>query len=215
MTHEQVMLFTATYHSHRVMQASQWRCALVESLKIALKGWSPPAENNGTCLEVRSNDETIKVSGVERSELRTSAKVFITSDKKEALQEAIDKLFASLEADNIDSVVMAYTGTSHEANNRLSEIQHLWEVLEANVQSGKLSRIGISDVDTDLFITLYNSAKTKPSIVQINLASCCVVPPALQEFCKQNDIQLLTHNDPLGNFEYLYSSLKIQPLPMF
>ncbi|XP_046682533.1 glutamate--cysteine ligase regulatory subunit isoform X2 [Homalodisca vitripennis] len=170
---------------------------LVESLKIALKGWSPPAENNGTCLEVRSNDETIKVSGVERSELRTSAKVFITSDKKEALQEAIDKLFASLEADNIDSVVMAYTGTSHEANNRLSEIQHLWEVLEANVQSGKLSRIGISDVDTDLFITLYNSAKTKPSIVQINLASCCVVPPALQEFCKQNDIQLLTHNDPL------------------
>lgn len=31
------------------------------------------------------------MSGVEKSELRTSVKVFITSDKKEALQEAIDK----------------------------------------------------------------------------------------------------------------------------
>lgn len=47
--------------------------------------------NDSSYLEVRSNDESIKVSGVEKSELRTSVKVFITSNKKEALQEAIDK----------------------------------------------------------------------------------------------------------------------------
>lgn len=39
----------------------------------------------------------------------------------------------------------------------------------------------------------------KPSIVQVNLATCCVVPPALQEFSKQNDIQLNTTSDPAGN----------------
>lgn len=38
--------------------------------------------------------------------------------------------------------------------------------------------------------------QVKPNIIQINLATCCVVPPALQEFTKQNDIQLLTHSDP-------------------
>ncbi|XP_054274924.1 glutamate--cysteine ligase regulatory subunit [Macrosteles quadrilineatus] len=173
---------------------------LVESLKIALKDWKPPSDVIGPDLEVKINDETVKVSnppGVDSKELRTSVKVFITSDKQEALQEAIDKLFQSLETENIDSVVLAYANTSGNASTRLSEIQHLWKVLETNVQSGRVSRIGLSDVDTDLFVTLYNSAETKPSIVQINLASCCVVPPALQEFCKENDIQLLTHNDPL------------------
>lgn len=65
---------------------------LVESLRIALKGWEhAKISDSSDCLEVRSNDENIKVSGVEQSELRTSVKVFITSDRQEALQEAIDK----------------------------------------------------------------------------------------------------------------------------
>jgi hypothetical protein len=40
--------------------------------------------------------------------------------------------------------------------------------------------------------------QVKPCIVQINLATCCVVPPDLQEYAKLNDILLLTHNDPRG-----------------
>lgn len=51
--------------------------------------------------------------------------------------------------------------------------------------------------------------QVKPSIIQINLSSCCVVPPALQEFTKQNDVQLLTHNDPIGKFVQ-EQSLKLQ-----
>lgn len=70
-------------------------------------------------------------------------------------------VFQSLETENIDSVVLAYANTSGNASTRLSEIQHLWKVLETNVQSGRVSRIGLSDVDTDLFVTLYNSAEVK------------------------------------------------------
>jgi len=54
-----------------------------------------------------------------------------------------------------------------------------------------------------IFISIYSHPyyviyllQIKPNIVQINLATCCVVPPALQEFTKENDIQLLTHSDP-------------------
>jgi len=43
----------------------------------------------------------------------------------------------------------------------------------------------------------------KPNIVQINLATCCVVPPALETFTKENDIQLLTHSDPCGKHLFL------------
>lgn len=67
-------------------------------------------------------------------------------------------MFVSLEADSIDSVVIAYLTPTQDPNVHLKEIKHLWEVLETYVQNGKLSRIGISDVDTELFIALYNSA---------------------------------------------------------
>lgn len=45
----------------------------------------------------------------------------------------------------------------------------------------------------------------KPNIVQISLATCCVVPPALQTFTKENDVQLLTHSDP-GRKLFLYKN---------
>lgn len=40
--------------------------------------------------------------------------------------------------------------------------------------------------------------QVKPSSNQVNLASCCVMPPDLTAFAKEFDIQLLTHNDPKG-----------------
>ncbi|CAG9124966.1 unnamed protein product [Plutella xylostella] len=43
---------------------------------------------------------------------------------------------------------------------------------------------------------LHGWARVRPAIAQINLAVCCVVPPALHAFCKENDVQLLTHIDP-------------------
>ena len=47
----------------------------------------------------------------------------------------------------------------------------------------------------NVFLLLF---QVKPCIVQINLAICCVVPPDLQEYAKENDILLLTHNDTRG-----------------
>lgn len=56
--------------------------------------------------------------------------------------------------------------------------------------------LGISDVDTAAFVELHNSARIKPEAIQINLESCCIVPPELVTFTRENNIQLLTHNDP-------------------
>lgn len=44
--------------------------------------------------------------------------------------------------------------------------------------------------------------QVKPSSNQVNLASCCVMPPDLTAFAKEFDIQLLTHNDPKGEIEF-------------
>lgn len=80
----------------------------------------------------------------------------------------------------------------------LNDLKKLWKVLENYSEQKKITQLGIADLDTDSLIDLYRTSSVRPTIVQINLSACCVVPPALQEFCNKNDIQLLTHSDPEG-----------------
>lgn len=47
--------------------------------------------------------------------------------------------------------------------------------------------------------------QVKPSSNQVNLASCCVMPPDLTAFAKEFDIQLLTHSDAKGDASIQFS----------
>lgn len=72
----------------------------------------------------------------------------------------------------------------------------LWKAMENVVDQEQAYSLGISDIETPAFVELHNSARIKPEAIQINLESCCVVPPELVTFTRENNIQLLTHNDP-------------------
>lgn len=60
--------------------------------------------------------------------------------------------------------MIAYLANSESTNGPLKNLQGLWNVLEDYVQNGKLNRIGVSDIDTDLFIHLYNTAIVRKHI---------------------------------------------------
>ncbi|XP_069676456.1 glutamate--cysteine ligase regulatory subunit isoform X1 [Periplaneta americana] len=169
---------------------------LVESLKITLANWQP-SNNEGDTIQVYRAEDGLgtKLDPEERKGLKVSVKVFISSLRREALVEALDSVFAALHTSCIDSLVLAYPCKT-EPCLLLPGLKELWQVLEEYVEQQKLISIGVSDVETDVFIALHGWARIKPSIIQINLASCCVVPPALQAFTKENDVQLLTHSDP-------------------
>ncbi|KAJ6648555.1 Glutamate--cysteine ligase regulatory subunit [Pseudolycoriella hygida] len=94
--------------------------------------------------------------------------------------------------DGKEGVLEWSTGNS----NALNELKLLWGVLEDYAKQKKICQLGIADLDPDSFQELYESSQVKPTIAQINLKTCCVVPPALQQFCTKNEIQLLTHSDP-------------------
>jgi len=169
---------------------------LIESLRITLANWQPSGSGGDTIQVYRSEDELGSLlDSEERKGLKVSVKVFISSLKKEALIEALNSVLDALHATCIDSLVLAYP-CKMESNLLLPGLKELWQVLEEYVEQQKLLSIGVSDVETDVFIALHDWAKIKPSIIQINLASCCVVPPALQVFTKEHDVQLLTHSDP-------------------
>ena len=85
-----------------------------------------------------------------------------------------------------------------ETGDDINSLKKIWGVLEEYVKNEKISQIGLADVEEATFRNVYEWATVKPAIIQINLATCCVVPQTLQQFCKDNDVQLLTHSDPSG-----------------
>jgi alcohol dehydrogenase (NADP+) len=72
-----------------------------------------------------------------------------------------------------------------------------WRALEALVDHGKCRAIGLSDVDLNQLKPIYESARIKPAVVQVE--SHPYLPETeLLEYCKQNGIVLLAFA-PLGH----------------
>ncbi|XP_076376209.1 glutamate-cysteine ligase modifier subunit isoform X2 [Megalopta genalis] len=164
---------------------------LIETLKIVLQDNESSGENPVVIKGKKDN----ALQDINREEVKITVKVFMSSPDVNLLKEAIDEVCNYLNTNAIESLVIAYSVTE-TSEDLLSSLKQLWTGVEEYVEVGKLSSVGLSDVSTDVFIDLFQWANVKPNIVQITLATCCVVPPALQTFTKENDVQLLTHNDP-------------------
>ncbi|XP_003693778.1 glutamate--cysteine ligase regulatory subunit [Apis florea] len=164
---------------------------LIETLKIVLRDNESTGENPIIIEGIEDN----ALKDINREDVKITVKVFISSPDVNLLKEAIDQVCNSLNINAIESLVIAYSGKEN-SEDILSSLKHLWTGVEEYVKIGKLSSVGLSDVNTNEFIDLFQWANVKPNIVQISLATCCIVPPALQTFTKENDVQLLTHNDP-------------------
>ncbi|XP_048670375.1 glutamate--cysteine ligase regulatory subunit isoform X1 [Marmota marmota marmota] len=148
-------------------------------------------------LECTVSHAVEKINPDEREEMKVSAKLFIVgSNSSSSTRNAIDMACSVLGVAQLDSVIIASPPIEDGVNLSLEHLQPYWEELENLVQSKKIVAIGTSDLDKTQLEQLYQWAQVKPNSNQVNLASCCVMPPDLTAFAKQFDIQLLTHNDP-------------------
>lgn len=182
----------------------------------------------------RNNDDLLaKVTEFERNNIKIGAKVFLNQSNPAYLHEAINSLLHVLQIDHLDNLILVYhpiksieetngksNGTSNghgpsslsketdlswsHNENAVQELKQLWQVLETYAHDKRVCQLGIADLDTDTLIDLYQSCHIKPTIAQINLSACCVVPPAMQEFCNKHEIQLLTHSDSEGIWVLFY-----------
>lgn len=196
---------------------------LVECLKSALSDpTSSKTPEGGIKIAPLKDDLQQKIQEHNRDNIKIGAKVFLNKNCEKNLQSAIDNLLAVLNVDNLDNLILAYhpkcglrnksessiipVTTNGETNgvinwgggdvNALNDIKTLWKSLEKFSLERKIEQLGIADLDADSLKELYSICQVYPTIAQINLSACCVVPPALQSFCNENDIQLLTHSDP-------------------
>ncbi|CAI5639802.1 unnamed protein product [Oreochromis niloticus] len=146
-------------------------------------------------LEFSIPEATDAITPEEREELKVSVKLFLRESGQSSIKDAVEMACQTLAVSQLDSVIIAPPGPSDGDSQSLAHLQPVWEELEALVRSKQIAAIGTSDLDKDLLEQLYKWAQIKPSSNQVNLASCCVMPPDLTAFAKEFDIQLLTHND--------------------
>jgi alcohol dehydrogenase (NADP+) len=72
-----------------------------------------------------------------------------------------------------------------------------WGAMESLVDSGRCRAIGLSDISLNELLPIYESARIKPAVVQIE-AHPYLPETELLEFCKQKDIVFLAFA-PLGH----------------
>lgn len=125
-------------------------------------------------------------------------------------REAIDLVLKELHVKSIDLLIVSFPGILFDADDDSEEEDHemsngapddfdsmvqTWRVLESLHEQGMIAQLGVAEFGNDRLARFLPHTKVKPSVDQINLKDCCVVPKNLILYAKQEQIQLLTHND--------------------
>ena len=137
-------------------------------------------------------------------------------------REAIDLVLKELGTTSIALLIVSFPGISFDADDEESDVDEsptasnpeldqsqdtdgapedidtmitTWRTLEKLHAEGLVSNLGISEFGCTRLEKFLPLTKVKPSVDQINVRDCCVVPNPLILYAKQQQIQLLTHND--------------------
>ena len=128
-------------------------------------------------------------------------------------REAISLVLKELAVPSIDLLIVSFPGISFDADDDGEEESYsedednneeadpmdtmvgTWRTLEKLHHEGVIAQLGLSEFGSDRLANFLPATKVRPSVDQINVKDCCVVPKTLILYAKQEGIQLLTHND--------------------
>lgn len=148
----------------------------------------------------------------DRSQYDITVKLFYlpgipASRRCEHTCSAIDLVLKELHVDSIDLLIISFPGISFDADDEEEELSdsdaesefnnmvQTWRTLESLHEKGMISQLGLAEFDKDRLEKFLPHTKVRPSVDQINVKDCCVVPKDLIIFAKEQNIELLTHND--------------------
>ena len=157
------------------------------------------------------------ISGLfeERSEYDITVKLFFlpstrTSESSSHTQEAISLVLKELHVPSVDLLIVSFQDVSFDADDdedenfegdqnqeteRLNDMLETWQTLEALYAEGVVAQVGLAEFGSERLRKFLPRTKVRPSVDQINVRDCCVVPKSLIIYAKQENIELLTHND--------------------
>jgi len=130
-----------------------------------------------------------------REDLKFSVKIFLRSLEPSVLSHTIDTVLNELKENYLESVMISVP--IYGSQITLNDFLPLWRIIEDYIDKQKILSAGVCDFMLPLFSDLCDACKHKPYADQINLQVCCTIPEELNKYVKENNIQLLTHSDPI------------------
>ncbi|KAJ8611122.1 hypothetical protein MRB53_038117 [Persea americana] len=128
-------------------------------------------------------------------------------------RSAIKLVLSELHVQSIDLLIVSYPGvffdaddedtgepaqgTDHDAAEAedMSSMIDTWKCLEELHDEGVIKKLGVAEFGTERLSRFLARSRVRPSVNQINVRDCCVVPRPLILYAKQEKVELLTHND--------------------
>jgi len=154
--------------------------------------------------------EGLAAGGIGREDIFVTTKLWNTNHRPERAERAFEASLDRLRLDTLDLYLIHTPFAFQPGDNpdprdqdgnvvydRSVTLLDTWRAMESLVDGGKCRAIGLSDIGLDGLIPLYDSARIKPAVVQVE-AHPYLPETELLEFCKAKDIVLLAFA-PLGH----------------
>jgi glutamate--cysteine ligase regulatory subunit len=150
----------------------------------------------------------------ERSQYDITVKLFLLPSASNCThcvhtEDAVSLVLRELNVPSIDLLIISFPGISFDADDDedealesderetafIDEMIETWRCLETLHEKGVVAQMGLSEFGSERLRKFLPKTKVRPSVDQINVRDCCVVPKSLILYAKQEKIELLTHND--------------------
>lgn len=138
----------------------------------------------------------IKKSGIDRSELFITTKLWNNNHSYEKAKLAIDESIAKLDLDYVDLYLIHWPNPVDLRPDFATGNAESWRAMEEAVAEGKIKAIGVSNFHPHHIDALLKTAKIKPVVNQIFL-NPSDMQPEIVSYCREKDI-LLEAYSPLG-----------------
>lgn len=128
-------------------------------------------------------------------------------ERCENTRAALQHVFKELGISSVSLLIVAFPNIHFDADDEDDEAPveaaekadpdflQTYRTLETLVDEGLVEQIGLSEFGTARLAQVLEVARIKPSVDQINVRDCCVVPVPLIQYAKEKGIKLLTHDD--------------------
>lgn len=127
----------------------------------------------------------------------------------EHVKEAMQYVLQELGVPSINLLIISFPGVTFDADDdvepgmedttesqeQLALMTRTWEALESLHEAGTVTQLGLAEFGTERLKRFLPGIKVRPTLDQINVRDCCVVPRSLITYAKQEKIELMTHND--------------------
>ena len=152
----------------------------------------------------------LAAEGIAREDIFVTTKLWNTNHRPERVEPAFEASLERLRLNYLD-LYLSHTPFAFQPGNdqdprdqdgnviydREVTLLETWKAMESLVDSGRCRAIGLSDIGLDGLLPIYESARIKPAVVQVE-AHPYLPETELLEFCKQNGIVFLAFA-PLGH----------------